>query len=55
MVDVANRATSGGKKITTALDSMLDVIPPSEENFSLKIVENGENSQFRGASKDIFV
>ncbi len=53
-VDLVNRATSGGKKLTTSLDTVLDLIPESENNFSLKVVENGESSAFRGASKDVF-
>lgn len=53
-VDLVNRATSGGKKLTTSLDTVLDLVPASNENFSLKIIENNEASAFRGASKDIF-
>lgn len=52
-VDMVDRAIVGGQTLTRAMDDVLDIFP-SDKDFSLKIVENGENNAFRGASKDIF-
>ena len=54
IVDTAHRATIGGKNVATSLDALFGIFGETNENFSLKIVENGENNAFRGASKDIF-
>lgn len=53
-IDLVNRATSGGKSLTTALSDIVSTLPSSGTGSGLKIVENGENSAFRGHSKDIF-
>lgn len=53
-VDLAQRATLGGKKLTSAIDDFLEIIPEKQENSLFQIVENDEKSVFRGASKDIF-
>lgn len=53
-VDLVNRATSGGKLLTSSLDTFLYSFSDSRDDFSLRVIENDEKSAFRGASKDIF-
>lgn len=54
-VDMLARSTASAQKTLSALHSLTETLPDNRENFSLKIVENGEESQFRGNSKDIFL
>lgn len=53
-VDMVNRATHSASEIASNLDSIASTLPDNNSPFSLKVVENGEESVFRGNSKDIF-
>lgn len=53
-VDMVNRATNSAAEIASNLNSIVSTLPDNNSHFSLKIVENGEESAFRGNSKDIF-
>lgn len=53
-IDTVTRATSGGKEATKALDIFIQTFPKNTETPSLKIVENTDNTLYRGNSKDIF-
>lgn len=54
-VDMINRATSSASDVLSSADALVSTLPENKNNFSLKVVENKEESQFRKNSKDIFV